>query len=88
MAKKICPIAVNHPKETEVKNVGTSLLAALALSVCCGGPLILSSLSLASLGWITSDVALASFALAAGIVLTILWYRKRRKQQCQCEDGE
>ncbi len=71
-----------------MKNVGTFVLGALALSLCCAAPLIIAWLSLAILAWLTSSVALVSLAVVVGTVLTIVWIRRRQKRRRECEDPE
>lgn len=67
-----------------MKNLGTGLLAFLAFSLCCGGPVIIGSLFLASLGWFTGDVVVLSLAVIVGVVGIVAWKRKRRAKQCGC----
>lgn len=66
--------------------MGTALLAGLALTLCCGGPLLVGSLSLASLGWLISGPGLALVVGLVGIVAVIVWNRRRRKNNCECDE--
>lgn len=68
-----------------MKNIAPPLLGALALSVCCGAPLIIGSLSLASISWLVAGPAIAVIVGATAVTGAVLWTRKRRKDNCACE---
>ncbi|MBI4546543.1 MAG: hypothetical protein HY707_01080 [Ignavibacteriae bacterium] len=69
-----------------MKNLFPTILAVLAFSLCCGAPLLVSSLSVASLGWLISGPGLALTVGLVGIVTVILWNRRRRKNSCDCDE--
>jgi hypothetical protein len=69
-----------------MKNLFPTILAVFAFSICCGAPLLVSSLSLASLGWLISGPGLALTVGLVGVVAAILWNRRRRKDRCECDD--
>lgn len=75
-----------YPRKSDMKNMGTALLAGLALTICCGGPLLGGSLSLASLGWLISGPGLAPVVALAGIAAVIVWNRRRRKNSRECDE--
>lgn len=68
-----------------MKQIGPSLLAVVTLALCCGAPLIIGSLSLASLSWFVSGPAIAVIVGAVALTGAVLWTRKRRKDKCVCE---
>jgi hypothetical protein len=71
-----------------MKNLFPTILAVLALSLCCGAPILVSSLSLASLGWLISGPSLALVVGLVGVAVVIVWNRRRRKNNCGCDEQE
>jgi hypothetical protein len=69
-----------------MKNLFPTVLAVLAFSVCCAGPLLVSSLSLVSLSWLSSGPGLALVVGLVGIVAVLVWNRRRRKNNCGCDE--
>jgi hypothetical protein len=70
-----------------MKNVGTGVLALLAFGICCGGPLIIGSLSLATLGLFAGDVLVLTLAAALGAA-GFLVLRQKQRQACDCSEKE
>ncbi len=70
-----------------MKNVGTGVLALLAFGIC-GGPLIIGSLSLVTVGLFAGDVLALALAVALGAAGFVFLKQKQRRQACDCSEKE
>jgi hypothetical protein len=68
-----------------MRNIVAAFIAALSLTLCCGGPLVMGSLGFASLGWFLTGKGLALLVAMSGVIGAIIWTRKRHKDDCDCK---
>lgn len=66
------------PIVSSSESPGSGVLAAAAVGLCCGLPLLLGAgVGLATLGLIVGSVTLAAVAAVAGGALVAWWWRRR-----------